>query len=84
MPSLTPFMYKPHYSETTEPYLVYSVGCDKPETTSGFIQGYWKCTNCGEGNQFRFYDDDYDPNYVATCPDCKRDFIAVDDTDYDD
>ncbi|ARJ25451.1 hypothetical protein B7492_30770 (plasmid) [Bacillus mycoides] len=84
MPSLTPFMYKPHYSESAEPYLAYSVGCDKPETTSGFMQGYWECTNCGEGNQFRFYDEDYHPNYVATCPDCKRDFIAVDDTDYDD
>lgn len=46
MPSLTLFMYKPHYSESAEPYLVYSVGCDKPETTSGFMQGYWECTNC--------------------------------------
>ncbi|GAB6439584.1 hypothetical protein bcgnr5369_00660 [Bacillus cereus] len=82
MPSLTPFMYKPRY-ETAKPYLVYSVGCNKPETTYGFMQGYWECTHCGEGNQFRFYDEDHYPNYVATCPGCKKDFIAEDDTDYD-
>ncbi|MBT2580219.1 hypothetical protein J7E43_23070 [Bacillus sp. ISL-8] len=84
MPGLTPFMYKPHYAETAEPYLVYSVGNDKPETTRGYVmQGYWECTHCGEGNQFRFYEDDHHPDFLATCPGCKKDFIAVDDTDYD-
>lgn len=82
MPALTPLMYTKHYDPNIS-YLVYSVGCDKPETTSGFMQGYWECTHCGKGNQFRFYDDTYHPNYEATCPDCNEDFIAVDDTDYD-
>ncbi|HFK1435645.1 TPA: hypothetical protein ACGXNJ_005839 [Bacillus cereus] len=84
MVNLTPFMYKPHYPETAEPYLVYSVGCDNPEKTSGWMQGYWKCTHCGEGSQFRFYDDTYWPKYVAKCPKCDKEFIAIDDTDYDD
>ncbi|MCQ6527873.1 hypothetical protein [Bacillus mycoides] len=83
MVKLTPFMYAPHYNPD-KPYLVYSVNCDKPETTSGYMQGYWKCTNCGEGSQFRFYDDTYWPKYVAKCPKCNKEFIAIDDTAYDD
>lgn len=41
------------------------------------MQGYWECTNCGEGNQFRFYDDDHHPDFLAMFPGCKKDFIAV-------
>ncbi len=48
------------------------------------MQGYWECTHCGEGSQFRFYDDTYWPKYVAKCPNCNKEFIAIDDTDYDD
>ncbi|WP_258043912.1 hypothetical protein [Bacillus sp. ok061] len=46
------------------------------------MRGYWECTHCGEGNQFRFYDDRH-PYFLAMCPRCKEDFIVVDDTDYD-
>lgn len=73
MPSLTPFMYKPHYSETAEPYLVYSVGNANPETTRGYVmQGYWECTHCGEGNQFRFYDDDHHPYFQLRVLDVRK------------
>ncbi len=77
---LTPFMYSPHW-KPNEPYLVYSVNCDEPEKTSGYMQGYWKCTHCGEGHQFRFYDDRFAPKYIAKCPSCKAEFIVVDDTE---
>ncbi|MDQ0154948.1 hypothetical protein [Robertmurraya andreesenii] len=80
MPHLTPFMYTAHY-EGAKPYLVYSVDCDEPEKTSGYMQGYWACTHCGEGNHFRFYDDSYHPRFLAKCPSCKQEFIAIDDTE---
>lgn len=83
MPTLTLFMYTPHYDKEN-PYLVYSVDCTTPEKRSGYMQGYWKCTHCGEGNQFRFYDDTHHPLYLAKCPSCKEEFIAKDDTDWDD
>jgi len=57
--TLTPFMYKPHGNY--EEYLVYSVNCSRPEKTTGFMQGYFKCTHCNEGSQFRFYDDSHYP-----------------------
>lgn len=81
MTFLVPFMYQPAYSPDKTPYLVYAVNQRSPEKTSGFIQGYWSCTDCGKGNQFRFYDDG--PNYRAKCPECKNEFIAVDDSELD-
>ncbi|MCA1064683.1 hypothetical protein QTG56_24035 (plasmid) [Rossellomorea sp. AcN35-11] len=80
MTVLTPFTYTSQHDKDHS-YVVYSVNCTTPETTSGYVQGYWKCTECGKGNQFRFYDDTHHPNYHAKCPDCQRNFIAVDDTD---
>ncbi|GAB6549268.1 hypothetical protein bcgnr5378_07760 [Bacillus cereus] len=79
MSGLTKFMYSPHW-DPENPYWVYSVGCTKPETTSGYIQGFWRCTHCGKGNQFRFYDDTYWPNYYVNCPDCHKEFVAVEDS----
>ncbi|WP_254919309.1 hypothetical protein [Bacillus cereus] len=80
---LTPFMYARKY-QPDKPYLVYSVNCDKPEATSGYMQGHWRCTHCDEGNHFRFCDDYYYPKYVAKCPKCTKVFIANDDSVYDD
>lgn len=79
MVQLKPFMYKPHYAPD-KPYLVYSVDCDSPETTSGYIQGYWKCTHCEKGNQFRFYVNADQKSYLGKCPDCKREFTPVNDS----
>lgn len=81
MTFIVPFQYKSKHRPDEEPYTVYAVNEDNPENTSGYIQGYWKCTHCGEGSQFRFYDDP--PNYEAKCPKCRKEFIAVDDTDWE-
>jgi hypothetical protein len=83
MTFIVPFMYQPFDRPEDEAYLVYSVNNDDPENESGYMQGYWKCTHCGEGSQFRFYDDDHHPEYEAKCPKCRKEFIAIDDTDYD-
>lgn len=76
---LVPFQY---FNErmSDKPYTVYMINEDNPNK-SGYIQGYWKCTHCGEGSQFRFYDDSNWPNYQAKCPKCRKEFIAVDDTE---
>lgn len=79
MTFIVPFMYQSKYRPQDEPYIVYSVNEDDPEHYSGFVQGYWKCTYCGEGSQFRFYDEG--PNHQAKCPKCRKEFIAVDDSD---
>ena len=75
---LTPFMYKPHGNY--EQYLVYSVNCSRPEKTTGFMQGYFKCTHCNEGSQFRFYDDSHYPKYHTKCPKCDKEFTVIDDS----
>jgi len=77
--TLTPFMYKPIHRDT-EPYLVYSVNCSNPDKYSGFLQGWWKCIHCGEGSQFRFYDDSFAPKYYTKCPKCGENFIVIDDS----
>jgi len=79
--TLTPFMYKPHGNY--EEYLVYSVNCSRPEKTTGFMQGYFKCTHCNEGSQFRFYDDTYWPKYYTKCPKCNKEFVVEDDHEYE-
>lgn len=82
MTFIVPFEY---FNErmSDKPYTVYAVNEDNPEKNlGGYTQGYWKCTHCGEGSQFRFYDDG--PNYQAKCPKCRKEFIAVDDTDWED
>lgn len=79
--TLTKVTYTPPY-ESAEPYTVYAVNCKNPEKSHlGWSQGYYHCTNCGEGNQFRFYDES---PYLCKCPTCNTDFLVVDDTDYDD
>lgn len=77
---LVPFQY---FNErmSDKPYTVYMINEDNPNK-SGYTQGYWECTHCGEGSQFRFYDDSNFPNYQAKCPKCRKEFIAVDDTDW--
>jgi hypothetical protein len=77
MIQLTRFLYTPHYAPD-KPYVVYSVDCDSPEITSGYIQGYMKCTNCGKGNHFRFYINSKN-RHLAKCPDCKEEFLAIED-----
>ncbi|MBT2725106.1 MULTISPECIES: hypothetical protein [unclassified Bacillus (in: firmicutes)] len=77
MVQLTPFMYTPRYAPD-KPFLVYSVNCDSPETTIGFIQGCWKCTHCGKGNQFRFYVNSKN-RHLAKCPDCNEEFVTIEE-----
>ena len=86
---IVPFMYQPYSSggEPPEPYQVWAVNESNPENTHGFLQGYWECTHCGKGNQFRFYDEG--PDYQAHCPDCQKDFMATepeweDEEEYED
>jgi len=80
--TLTPFIYKPIHRDT-EPYLVYSVNCSNPDKYSGFLQGYWNCTHCGEGSQFRFYEDSFAPEYYTKCPKCGKSFVVIDDSIYE-
>jgi hypothetical protein len=83
MTFIFPFMYQPVGRPNDEPYLVYAVNEDDPENVRrSYTQGYWKCTHCEEGSQYRFYDDG--PNYQAKCPKCRKEFIAIDDTDWED
>ncbi|EST12027.1 hypothetical protein [Sporolactobacillus laevolacticus] len=79
MSFIVPFQYKDIYAH--KEYTVFAVNEDQPEKRSGYVQGYWRCTHCGEGNQFRLYDDA--PNHIAKCPKCRKEFIAVEEIEED-
>ena len=80
--TLTPFMYEVPYGDHRK-YIVYSVNCSNPNKHSNFLQGYWKCTHCGEGSQFRFYEDSFDPEYYTKCPKCGKSFVVINDCEYE-